>query len=139
MISAWWLLRELEVASSRACHAQIVQGAPPVATLLLAASKTDIEARGVARAHPCICLQGRPRPDCPVHALWDQLLVLQRRFPTGFHGGVPDAALPLFPAAAGHAISKVSFTAVVVESAWRTGQPQANADGSLRLSGQSLM
>ena len=138
MISAWWLLRELEVASVRACHAQVIQGEPLVATLLLATSKSDPEARGVARAHPCICQGGRPRADCPVHALWDHLITLQRRFPGRFRGGVPEASLPLFPTSAGRAISKVAFTAVVLEGACRTDQPQANADGSLRLSGHSL-
>ena len=81
MVSAWWLLREIEASAVRACHAVISDGMPPVATLTLTTSKTDPEARGVGRSHACICGRSTPRPDCPVHALWDQLLVLRQRFP----------------------------------------------------------
>ena len=138
MIGSWWLLREIEASGVRAAHARIVEGRPLVATLLLPTSKSDTAALGAARAHPCICGDGRPRADCPVHALWDQLLALRDRFPGRHHDGKPEPSLPLFPTAEGQPISKTSFTKTVVEAARRTRQPEANADETLRLSGHSL-
>ena len=119
-------------------HATILTGNPLVATLTLPASKTDQTALGTARAHPCLCGVGVPRPDCPVHALWDQLLVLRRSFPALHVAGRPSPSLPLFPTLQGTAISKQNFVKTVLEGARRTGQQQQNADATLRLSGHSL-
>ena len=138
IVGAWWLLREAEIAGVRAKHAQISPGAPPVASLILPASKSDPRALGVARTQACICGAGRPRADCPVHALWDQLLVLKRRYPDRHRRGAPTASLPLFPAEAGGAITKAACTACILEAAKRTHQPTSNADGTLRVSGHSL-
>ena len=138
MVSAWWLLREIEASAVRACHAVISDGTPPVATVTLTTSKMDPEARGVGRSHACICGRSTPRPDCPVHALWDQLLVLRQRFPGKHDGSTPHEDLLLFPTAAGAAITKAAFVAVVLEGAMKTDQPQSNADGTLRLTGHSM-
>ena len=138
IVGAWWLLREIELSGVRAAHAQIVPGTPVVATLLLPASKTDVAAMGTARAHPCICGSSRPRPDCPVHALWDQLLCLQRRFPDLHAQGLPLPSLPLFPTIEGKAIAKTAVVQTILEGADRTEQDKKNADGTLRLSGHTL-
>ena len=138
IVGSWWLLREMEASGARAAHAQIVPGTPLVATLLLPASKTDTAAMGAARAHPCICGSGRPRADCPVHALWDQLLGLRRRFPEHHRQDQPLDSLPLFPTAAGKVVSKAAVVQTILEAANRTGQEKTNADRTLRLSGHTL-
>ena len=138
IVGSWWLLREMEAAGARAKHVRILQGDPLVATFLLPTSKTDLRALGAARAQPCICGAAAPRPDCPVHAVWDQLLVLRRLFPGRHSGHQPHTDLPLFPDAGGKAISKIHFTKTLLEGARRSGQQLSNSDGSLRVSGHSL-
>jgi hypothetical protein len=81
---SWWLTREAELASARAKLVEIIaaKGSTPLrARWHLPTSKTDQRAEGVARAHECGC-SGAPDPGCPVHALWEQLLWLQRKFPS---------------------------------------------------------
>ena len=138
VIGSWWLLREIEAAGARAKHVRIVPGSPLVATFLLPTSKTDLQAVGAARAQPCICGSSTPRPDCPVHAAWDQLLLLRRMFPGRHSDGKPSTDLPLFPDARGKAISKALFTKTLLEGARLSEQPLTNLDGSLRVSGHSL-
>ena len=94
----WFLLREVEPSTTRTCMLTIVTKTDCTAraTWRLPASKADQAAMGVARSHFCSCPpKGSPRPSCPVHALWDQVLLLRRLFPEKFVGQVPTRDLPL--------------------------------------------
>ena len=86
VVGSYWLLREAELSSLRAAMVTITPGPVPTAVLVLPASKNDVEAQGVSRAHACLCGSGSPMPDCPVHAAWDQLWLLKRAFPQRFVG-----------------------------------------------------
>ena len=78
---AWWMMREMELSTLRASLVSLSSGPPPTAKVELPATKADLGALGVARAHGCICLDGPPQPACPVHAVWDQVILLQALFP----------------------------------------------------------
>ena len=95
--SAWWMLRETEVANLRATCVNVKAGINPTATIFLPATKSDQEGQGVQRTHVCICGTGPPRHTCPAHAIWDQMLVLKETFPQSFVGGEPRGALPFSP------------------------------------------
>ena len=138
VISAWWLLREVEVANVRAIHVTIRPGIVPCAEMHLPASKADQEAKGTSRTHACACSAGQIRPDCPVHALWDQILLLKKLYPQQHQAGTPDAVLPLFPTLEGTAIDKSNFTQTVVVAARHLGLPETAAGGMERLSGHSM-
>ena len=103
----------------------------------LPASKTDTEARGVARAHGCSCSVGAPA-SCPFCAVVAQLARLQTLFPHRWAGGVADADLPLFPTLEGAVVTKDRMAATIVEAAKRLKVPLASADRSARVSGHSL-
>ena len=133
------MTREIELSTTRACLIELVRGDRPQATWHLPASKTDVAALGVARTHGCSCAPGRPpRPSCPAHAIWDQILLLQRKFPERWHGGVADRDLPLFPTEAGEVVSKEAMTATLLRAATYLGVPAAAPDGSERVGGHSL-
>ena len=117
ILGAWFLMREAELAGARACNMQVVlQGsAPPLVVWALPASKSDQQALGVARTHGCCCGSSFRRR-CPVHSAWDQLLLLEERFPGSFckrqdgEEEVPpkctDHDLPLFPSVGGEHVLK---------------------------------
>ena len=66
---AWFMLREVELATSRAALLEIFPGpaGEARATWHLPASKTDQRAEGVARTHYCSCTPGsRPSASCVV-------------------------------------------------------------------------
>jgi len=138
VVSAWWLLREVETANLRARHVSLKLGAIPWVEILLPTSKSDVEALGVARAHACCCGQGPYRPDCPVHSCWDHLLLLKRRFPHRFSGGVAHEDMPFFPDVGGKTITKAGFTETVRAAARILRLPEVASDGVNRLSGHSM-
>jgi len=138
VIGSWWMMRETELANTRALLAKVTAHGGTIGELTLPATKTDAQALGATSAHGCTCGLGSPRADCPAHALWDQLLFLTKRFPSRFRQGVPDASLPLFPTAAGTPASKEAMTATIVEGARLLGCPLRNTDASARVSGHSL-
>jgi len=135
---AWWMLRELELATARASLLEIRPGCPPVAVLTLPASKNDQEGVGTVRALACICLAGPPRRDCPCHAAWDQKLLLQRAFPSRHRGQVPDNTLPLFPTRSGEPAAKSAVVDMIRDAAHQLSVPAASPDGAFRISGHSL-
>jgi hypothetical protein len=142
VLGSWFLLREVELSSTRAALVEVWptgdEGKPKV-TWALPASKTDQRACGTVRSHGCCCSdQAKPRPDCPAHAAWDHLLFLKRTFPEGWCGDVPPPHLAMFPDAAGAPCSKDSLTATIVRAAQLLGHPLASPDGSSRISGHSL-
>ena len=141
VVGSWWLLREIEVSTARACLVQLSVSASglPRASLQLPASKSDQAALGVTRSHGCGCpdLQA-PRPDCPVHAIWDQLLLLRRRFPDRWVEGRPARDLALFPSSEGRVCTKSAVVATLVAGADHLRLPRATPDGTERVSGHSL-
>jgi len=137
VVGAWWLLREVELANLRAGLATLLPGTAPTLTLSLPATKTDAAAHGVSRSHACIC-EGAPRPGCPVHAGWDQLLTLRSLFGGRFTGDVADLDLPLFPDTSGKAVTKAAFEATILHAAGLLGVARENREGTLRVSGHSL-
>eukprot|EP00971_Amphidinium_carterae_P339161 6476801-Amphidinium_carterae.1 len=61
VVATWWLLREIEAAALRVRDVHLNEHLQ-VATLNLAASKTDIEAKGALRSHGCSCSGGASSP-----------------------------------------------------------------------------
>ena len=96
---AWFLTREVELSTTRACLVTFeVNGAgDKVVKWSLPASKSDVEARGVARAHGCNCGLGAFASSCPYHAIMAQLDRLRRLFPNRWSDDGPFSDLPLFP------------------------------------------
>ena len=137
MVGAWWLLREAEAANLRAALVTVTPARVATATLCLPASKTDAAARGVFRSHACLCT-GTPRPACPVHAAWDQRLILQHRFGGSYVQGQPPRDLPMFPDTAGKATTKKAFTETIRWAASFLRVPLTSRDGTQRVSGHSL-
>ena len=103
----------------------------------LPASKMDQRAEGIARTHTCTCT-GRVSPACPAHALWGQLLVLQRRFPQRWSADGPNWDLPLFPNVLGEPCGKEDMLHTIEEAAVKLRVPLAAPDRSERVTGHSL-
>ena len=136
---AWFMTRELELSCARAAMVTIDESSgSPVARWHLPASKTDAKAEGVARSHGCSCGRGPPRPGCPAHALWDQLLYLKRAFPERWVGDEPDWSLPLFPTSSGAVCSKVAMADTIMKAAELLRTPLSSPDGSERITGHTL-
>ena len=149
ILGSWFLMREAELAGARACNMKVItQGsAPPLVSWALPASKSDQQALGVSRTHGCCC-SGAFRRRCPVHAAWDQLLILEEKFPDCFEprGSRTEAeppvcrddSLPLFPSAAGGICTKEAITETIIQAAKFLKVPTEKPDQSERVSGHSL-
>ena len=138
VIGSWWLLREMELANVRARLVTNLGGPVLAVSIDLPASKMDSAAQGAVRTHACVCDGGAPAPDCPVHAVLDQLLILRGLFPGRFAAGAADFDLPLFPDAAGRTVSKYRMTATIVKAATLLGVPLEGPTGGCRISGHTL-
>ena len=136
---SWFLAREVELATTRAklVSLEVNSEGDPVVKWFLPASKTDTEARGVARAHGCSCTS-TAWPSCPYHAVVDQLERLRRLFPERWSSSGPADDLPLFPAEDGTVVTKDRMVATIVDAARRLKVPLVAPDGSARVSGHSL-
>ena len=143
---SWFLMREVELSLASASSVTLSwTGSTPSVSWRLPVSKTDPKALGTSRVHGCSCTSSSsPSTSCPAHAVWDQLLLLQRRFPRRFSGpsnamGLrqPDRDLPLFPTAEGGVCDKESVTATVRAAGRMLGVVEP-ADGTEQLSGHSL-
>ena len=137
---AWFLTREVELATTRACLIALELGVDGerIVRWHLPASKTDVEARGVSRAHGCSCSSSSRSLSCPYHAVLEQLERLRARFPERCLDGAFDQDLPLFPSSSGEVVTKDAMTATIVSAAERLGVPTAAPDQSARVSGHSL-
>ena len=135
---AWWLTREVELATIRANFLDIVDSDVPTASLQLPASKSDVAALGVSRTHACVCGGGPAQVDCPVHSAWDQRHLLRRLFPDHHVDGSPSLSLPLFPTERGTVTSKKAMTDTILMAARILGVPLATPDGMQRISGHTL-
>ena len=136
---AWFLAREVELATTRAKLVTLETNSEgdPVVKWYLPASKTDAEARGVARAHGCCCTPAAPA-SCPYHAVKAQLARLRRLFPSRWSSTGPADDLPLFPSADGAPVTKEAMVQTIVEAARRLRVPLNAPDLSARVSGHSL-
>jgi len=137
VVGAWWMLREVEAANLRAALVTVVPAIVPTATLHLPASKADSGAAGVSRSHACLCA-GSPGPACPVHAAWDQQLVLRARFPARAAAPGSQPSLPFFPDSEGQPVAKAAFAETIRHAARLLGVPLVSPCGTLRVAGHSL-
>ena len=131
---SWWMMREMELSTTRARLVAVGGGEHPTISIQLAATKTDTRALGVSRSHGCICQPGRWLASCPVHAILDQQILLARFFPNR----AGDLSLPLFPDIRGQAVSKTAMTATIRHAAEWLRVPLASADGKQKVTGHSL-
>ena len=138
VVGSWWMMREIELSNVKAAHVTFIDGHPLAAEILLPASKSDQAALGVRRTHCCVCSAAAFRPDCPVHALLDQFILLRRRHPGRFAGRTPDATLPLFPDEGGRPTQKRAVVDTLKRAAELLKVPLISADGRTRISGHSL-
>ena len=113
-------------------------GGALAADILLPVSKADQEARGVARAHACVCGAGQRRADCPAHAALGQMALLRARFPERFGTGWPDLQLPFFPQLSGEPATKQGFADTVVAAAEQLQMEASTPDSLERFTGHSL-
>ena len=136
---SWFLAREVELATTRAklVALEVNSEGDQVVKWYLPASKTDAEARGVARAHGCCCISAAPA-SCPYHAVVAQLDRLRRLFPDRWSAAGPADDLPLFPAEDGTVVTKERMVATIVDAARRLRVPLESPDQSARISGHSL-
>lgn len=136
LVSAWWLLREIEASHARTSHV-VLEAAKRVVSLKLPNSKTDLMALGTSRSHSCSCSVG-PQRLCPYHALLEQVA-----FAKNLEG---NAEGWLFPTAQGVKPTKrgwsASFTEIAkhqgLETVWNNGAPKytghsARASGAVHL------
>ena len=137
---SWFLTREVELSNARALALEFSSRSDGTQFVRwhLPATKTDTQAMGIARTHRCICALGPRSPRCPVHALKDQWLHLQRRFPARWLDGRPDPQLPLFPTVDAGICTKEDMRATIERAATELGIPLASPDGTERVSGHSL-
>ena len=138
MYGSWFMLREGELSTLRARFVTLAREGVPTVSLLLPASKNDSSAQGARRTQACVCPRGRVLYNCPVHAAWDQILVLRRRFPERFTVDGPDLGLPLFPRPDGRPATKAAITETILTAARLLGTPLRSEDGTARISGHSL-
>ena len=149
ILGSWFLMREAELSGAKASSIKVVTraGRPPIVQWSLPASKTDQQALGVARTHGCCCSTAFRRR-CPAHSAWDQLMILEEKFPQCFaarsaqNADAPpactDDSLPLFPTVEGEICAKTDMTETIVQAAKRLEVPLELPDGSERVSGHSL-
>ena len=126
------------MSTARAQLASISPGSVATASLQLPATKADLEARGVTRTHGRICVGRNFRAYCPVHAMWDQKILIEGLFATRRRQADPDFSLPLFPSAVGGVVTKRAMTQTIKRAATLLGVPWSSADGTSRISGHSL-
>ena len=141
VVGAWFLLREVEASTARACSVKVVprdENGRPRVTFTLPASKNDQSATGASRTHGCSCGGSSPDPGCPAHSAWDQLILLRRLFPRSWKGDVPVPELPLFPSETGGVCTKEAVTETILLATDLLNVARSNDDGTERVSGHSL-
>ena len=81
VVGAWFLTREIELSTTRACLVSVTVGDCPAVSWCLPASKADLKAVGVEHTHYCECV-GVGAADCPVCAMRAHLGFLAKAFRT---------------------------------------------------------
>ena len=139
IVGSWFLAREVELATSRACLVRITEASadrPATVSWSLPASKSDLRADGVERIHKCAC--SGPASGCPVCAMRNHLAFLRRAFPSHVRGDSFARDFPLFPNEKGEVCAKEAMTETFCAAAKMLGVPLESADGSEFISGHSL-
>ena len=126
VLGSWFMNREMELATLRACLVTVRPTELPTVTMELPASKSELAALGVARTHACTCSGGAAQADCPAHAAWDKHLLLQKLFPTSFGSEGPVVSLPFFPNRFGKPVWKKGMVETILFAA-QTGWPESPA------------
>ncbi|CAK0846143.1 unnamed protein product, partial [Prorocentrum cordatum] len=136
----WWLTREVELSTARACLVRFVgDGAELVTSWCLPASKNDPSALGATRSHGCCCDEPLGADLCPARTLQAQVVLLRRVFPLRFSpDGSPDDELPLFPTSEGRVCTKDAMVAHIAAAADLLHLREAGTDGVHRWTGHSL-
>ena len=139
LVGAWWLMREMELATVRAAHVAFSGAWDSTGCgvrLTLPASKNDQAAFGTSRAHRCRCRE-EVAVDCPVHAVLNQWFWLRTTFPERFTMGKPALDLPLFPTLGGMVVAKPAFVSTIIHAGRLLGI-EDSADGTERITGHTL-
>ena len=111
VISAWWLLREIELSALKLADVSIETDK---VSLTLPASKTDPEAVGVERAHVCACgtLRGAAEVTdevcCPPCTVLRQKATVRALFPQC------SKDWPLLPTSTGQFVSKALMVQTII-------------------------
>ena len=127
LVSAWWLLREIEASHARTRHV-VLEAGKGVISLKLPNSKTDFMALGTSRSHSCCCGVGKPKM-CPYHALLEQV-----SFAKELSGNIEGW---LFPTAQGSKPTKRGWSASFTEIAKRQGLETEWNNGAPKYTGHS--
>ena len=96
VVGSWFLTREVELATSRACLVSVTEGECPSVSWCLPASKADTRAVGIERIHYCECVN-ESSADCPVCAMRAHLAFLAKAFPDQLEDGEVQSGLPPLP------------------------------------------
>jgi hypothetical protein len=132
VVATFFIMREIEVAFARAAHVTLCSHTTK-ATLALPVSKRDPRAAG----RECICKstgshEGH-RPDCPFHALTEQLDLLCQHF-----GHPLPEDLPLFPTEQGGTVAKATVVAMLEATVSAYGAPIVGPNGAKLYGGHSF-
>ena len=139
VVGTWWLLRETEAANLRASHVTFKNARGTLTVeILLPVSKADQEAKGIARAHACLCRGPARRPECPAHAALRQMTLIREMFPEKFGENGPQRDAPFFPQSTGKPVSKEGFAKTILAAARHLDMDLTTADGTERFTGHSL-
>jgi hypothetical protein len=133
VIGVSFIMREIELAFALAEHVTLDEGEKRV-SLLLPVSKKDPRAVGCSRSWSCLCPLGNgTRSDCPFHAAFHQLRLLEKTF------GVPlPTALPLFPTASGRHVDKAIVISALEATIQAYGEPVVSTTGGRLYGGHSF-
>ena len=85
-----------------------------------------------------MCGPGAATPNCPVHAMWDQKLLLSVLFAARCSPSSSDLSLPLFPTESGHVVSTKAMKESIRIAARLLQCPLESPDGAERITGHSL-
>ncbi|CAE7544250.1 DNMT3B, partial [Symbiodinium necroappetens] len=125
LISAWWMLREIEASNARAHHLYLTKDGDFLAHLLVPISKADTVGQLTVRSYSCIC-RARTERLCPYHAAERHLHRLQLLRDTGVRVDF------LFPASDGKPLSKRTIIQAFERVIASAGVPLTRRDESGR-------
>jgi len=133
VVGTFFLTREVEIACAGYQHIAINITDTEV-TFYLPASKNDTRAIGTSRSWGCVCGGNLDTP-CPFHAMTRQLERVKR---LALELDVAPTSLPLFPAADGKEIDKVTSVATITKLVSMTGNATFDSMGRELYGGHSL-
>ena len=129
---SFWMTRELEIGCAQIQHLTVDVGHLAI-DWCLPASKTDVKALGKLRRWECVCT-GLDDVPCPVHAVLDQLRLLEAKFGAARVSG----SWPVFPSASGAFVDKRQVVLSLEHVATLIGEPLVDISGIRRFGGHSL-